>query len=131
MYYLKTKWKIFFGENFSEEIIDYSRGSIKKALLLCDESYIEIAKDIQKCLLSKNFLSINKKFEEIKSDKNLKPNIKNILDMVMLICYKNIKNDIKTNTYLIDVLNETNKNVERNGNIDLVLDNMIVQICFN
>ena len=49
----------------------------------------------------------------------------------MLICYKNIKNDIKTNTYLIDVLNETNKNVERNGNIDLVLDNMIVQICFN
>lgn len=118
------------GEEFDKEIINYSRGSVKKALTLSDDGYINIAEEIRKSFLEGNFLKINKKFEEIKSDKNLKQNIKNILETVMLVCYKNLKDNIEKYTHFITIINETNKNIERNANVDLALDNMILKICF-
>ena len=89
-----------------------------------------MAEDIRKSFLTKDFLTINKNFEEIKSDKNLKANIKNILETVILVCHKNLKDNIEKYTYIISILNETSKNIDRNANIDLALDNMILQICF-
>lgn len=118
------------GEEFDKEIINYSRGSVKKALTLSDEGYINIAEEIRKNFLEGNFLKINKKFEEIKSDKNLKQNIKNVLETVMLVCYKNLKDNIEKYTHFITIINETNKNIEKNANVDLALDNMIIKICF-
>lgn len=105
-------------------------GSVKKALTLSDEGYISIAESIEKAFVSKSFLKINKEIEHIKSDKNLKTNIKNILETVMLICYKNIKKDVRTYTDIINIINETNKNIEKNANLDLALDNMMIRICF-
>ena len=40
----------------------------------------EIAKEVAKLLESKDFLATNRKFEEIKADKNLKSNITIILE---------------------------------------------------
>ena len=36
-----------------------------------------------------------------------------ILETVMLVCYKNLKDDVKKYTFLIDVVNETSKNIEK------------------
>ena len=55
------------GNNY-EEIIKYSRGSIKKALALADEGYIGIAEAIEKAFLSRNFLKINREVEKIKEN---------------------------------------------------------------
>lgn len=122
--------KEILGNEFNEEIIKYSRGSIKRALALADEGYISIAETIEKAFLSKNFLKINREVEKIKENKNLKSNIKNILETVMLVSYKNLRNDIKEYTRIIDILNETNKNIDKNANVDLALDNMILKICY-
>lgn len=106
-------------------------GSVKKALTLADEGYINIAETIESAFITKNFLKINKEIEKLKSDKNLKSNIKTILETVMLVCYKKMKSNIKTYTEIIDIINETNKNISRNANLDLALDNMIIKICFD
>lgn len=126
----KEEIKKVLGEDFNEEVIKYAKGSVKKALTLADEGYINISNEIVKSFLTKNFLNINKKIDEIKNDKNLKANIKSILETIMLICYKNLKEDIKEYTNIIYIINETNKNIEKNANVDLALDNMIIQICF-
>lgn len=126
----KSEIQNILGEEFDKEIINYSRGSVKKALTLSEAGYINMAEDIRKSFLTKDFLTINKNFEEIKSDKNLKANIKNILETVILVCHKNLKDNIEKYTYIISILNETSKNIDRNANIDLALDNMILQICF-
>jgi predicted phosphatase len=83
-----------------------------------------------KVFKTKNFLNINREFEKIKSDKNLKANIGDILEAVNLVCYKNLKTDIEKYVEIISIVNETNKNIQRNANLDLALDNMILQICF-
>lgn len=106
-------------------------GSVKKALSLADEGYINIAEALENTFITKKFLTINKEIEKIKSDKNLKSNIKNILETVMLVCYKKMKDNIETYTQIIDILDETNKNISKNANLDLALDNMILKICFN
>lgn len=123
--------KKILGENFNDEIIKYSRGSVEKAIALANDGYVIIAENIVNEFLTRNFLNMNRKIEEIKQDKNLKSNIKNILETVMLVCYKNLKDDVKKYTFLIDVVNETNKNIEKNANVDLALDSMMLQICFN
>lgn len=117
------------GEDFNPEIIDYAKGSVQSALSLADENYICVANSLLESFLSKDFLKINKKIDEIKNDKNLKYNISNILEAIMLICYKQMKKDIDLFVKIIDIVNETNKNIERNANVDLALDSMIIRIC--
>lgn len=119
------------GSDFNPDIINYAKGSVQRALSLADENYISVANPLLEAFLTKDFLKINKKIDEIKNDKNLKSNIGNILEAIMLICYKQMKNDINTFIKIIDILNETNKNIEKNANVDLALDNMIIKLCFD
>ena len=119
------------GEDFNLDIIDYAKGSVQRALTLADENYISVAKSIFDVFMTKDFLSINKKIDEVKNDKELKSNIQSVLEAIMLICYKQITNDTNKYIKLIDILNETNKNIEKNANVDLALDNMIIKICFD
>ena len=126
----KYELKSVLGENFNEEIIEFARGSVQKALELENENYINIANELVNVFKTKDFLSINKKIEEIKNDKILKQNISIILESVLLVCYNNLKNDISKFVSMIDIINETNRDIARNANLDLALDNMIVKICF-
>lgn len=118
------------GEDYSKEIIQYAAGSVGRAMELADNNYINIAVEIVKAFKTKNFLNINREVEKIKSDKNLKASIGDILEAVNLVCYKNLKTDIEKYVEIIGIVNETNKNIQRNANLDLALDNMILQICF-
>lgn len=122
--------KVILGEKYSDELIQYASGSVGRALELSNSNYINLAIEIVKTFATKNFLIINKEIEKIKSDKNLKTNIDKILETINLVCYKNLKTDIEKYTTIIDIVNETNKNISKNANLDLALDNMILQICF-
>lgn len=126
----KEEIKEIVGSEISDEIIEFSRGSVEKTLSLANENYINLANELVKAFETKDFLIINKKIEEIKADKTLKTNISAILESIILVCYKNLKNNIEKYTYIIEVVDETNKNISRNANVDLALDNMIISICF-
>ena len=119
------------GRDFDKDIIKYSKGSIQRALALADENYISVANNLFESFLTKDFLKINSKVDEIKTDKNLKQNITNILEAIMLISYKKIRENTEYFINLIEIMNETNRNIEKNANLDLALDNMIIKICFD
>ena len=126
----KEEIKEIVGSEIDDEIIEFSRGSVEKTLSLSNENYINLANELVKAFETKDFLTINKKIEEIKSDKILKANISAILESIILVCYKNLKTNIEKYTYIIEIVDETNKNISKNANVDLALDNMIIKICF-
>ena len=97
---------------------------------MLDENYIDVASSLVKAFKTKDFLTINRKINDIKSDKDLKNKISSVLDAVILICYKELRNDAVGNMQIINIVDETNRDIMRNANFDLALDNMVVRLCF-
>lgn len=118
------------GSSVSEEILMLARGSASEALKMADEGYIDIATSLVKIFKTKDFLTINKKINEIKSDKDMKANISAILSTTLLLFYSDIKSNISENIEIIKIIDETNRDINRNANVDLALDYMINRICF-
>ena len=114
---------------YTEDAIKYSNGSYKKALDFINDDMFEIAKEIAKLLESKDFLATNRKFEEIKSDKNLKSNITIILEKTMQIFFVKLKNEKCLEYKNIEKLEETIQKIKRNANVDLALDSLMVELC--
>lgn len=114
---------------YTDEAITYSNGSYKKALDFINDDFFEIAKDVAKLLDSRDFLAVNRKFEEIKNDKNLKSNITVILEKTMQIFFMKLKNEKCFNYMYIEKLEETIQKIKRNANVDLALDSLMVELC--
>lgn len=114
----------------NQDILKFARGSAQKALALSEDNYINMARELHDVFKTKDFLTINKKFEEIKNDKLAKQNISKIMEFLLLLCYQYLKNDVLYYVFMIDIINEINRDIERNANVDLALDNMVVRICF-
>lgn len=114
---------------YTEDAIKYANGSYKKALDFVNDDLFDIAKDVAKVLESKDFLMVNRKFEEIKSDKKLKPNIEAILEKVMQIFFIKFKTEKNYEYRTIEKLEETIQKIKRNGNVDLALDSLMVELC--
>ncbi len=114
---------------YADEAIKYSNGSYKKALDFINDDIFEIAKDVAKLLESKDFLATNRKFEEIKSDKNMKSNITVILEKTMQIFFMKLKSEKCLEYKNIEKLEETIQKIKRNANVDLALDSLMVELC--
>lgn len=114
---------------YTEDAIKYANGSYKKALDFINDDLFDIAKDVAKALESKDFLIVNRKFEEIKTDKKIKPNIESILEKVMQIFFIKFKAEKNYEYRTIEKLEETIQKIKRNGNVDLALDSLMVELC--
>lgn len=125
----KEELKSIIGDNLTDEAIMFSNGSVSKAIDFMNDESFEIAKEVSKLLIEKDFLKINRKFEEIKSDKTLKSNISNILEKVMYIFHNRLKSDISFEIKLIEDIENTLQNIKRNANVDLALDLLMINIC--
>lgn len=117
------------GVEYSEDAIVFANGSAKKALDFMSDDVFEISKDLANLLIKKDFLSVNRKCEEIKADKKLKANISAILEKVMQIFFINLKNDVSFDYKLIEKTEETIQKIKRNANVDLALDSLMVEVC--
>ena len=114
---------------YTDDVIKYSNGSYKKALDFINDDMFEIAKDIAKLLESRNFLAVNRKFEEIKNDKNAKTNIVTILEKTMQIFFMKLKNEKIFEYKKLEKIEETIQKIKRNANVDLALDSLMVELC--
>ena len=117
------------GKTVSKEALEFSNGSVSKAIEYLEDETFPIAKELSEILLERDFLKINRKFEIIKSDKNLKSNISSILEKVMYIYYKNLKKDISFDLKIIESIEKTLQSIKRNANVDLSLDALMIDIC--
>lgn len=125
----KEEMELIIGKEITNEAYNYSNGSVERVLAFSDNTYYELAKELSELLLEKNFLKINRKFEEIKSDKNLKANISDIIEKVMYIFYGKLKNDDMSTVKFIDELAQVLQNLKKNANVDLALDILMINLC--
>lgn len=125
----KEEMELVIGKEITDEAYNYSNGSVERVLAFSNNNYYELAKEISNILLEKNFLKINKKFEEIKSDKNLKANISDILEKVMYIFYGKLKSGDMSATGFINELTQVLQNLKKNANVDLALDILMINLC--
>ena len=118
--------------NVSNELlrtaVSFSNGSAMKAMEVINDNNFEVENEIAETILKKNFLEMNKKFEMLKADKNLKSEIPFILEKVMYIFYNKLKMDRSFDYRLIDLLENTIENIKKNANVDLALDRMMIKI---
>lgn len=114
---------------YAEDAIKYANGSLKKALDFVNDEFFDIAKEVAKLLETKDFLAVNRKFEEIKADKKLKPNIAMILEKAMQIFFMKFRNEKNYDYTNIEKLEETIQKIKRNANVDLALDSLMVELC--
>ena len=111
-----------------EIAVNFSNGSAMKAMEVISDNNFEIENEIAETILKKNFLEMNKKFEMLKNDKNLKSDIQFILEKVMYIFYNKLKSYKSFDYRLIDLLECTIENIKKNANVDLALDSMMIRI---
>lgn len=117
------------GKEISKDAYDFSNGSIEKVIEFSNDESYEVAKEISKLLIEKDFFKINKKFEEIKNDKNLKTNISNVLEKLMYIYHSKLKNADLSVVQLIEYVSQALQNLKKNANTDLVLDMLMINAC--
>ena len=114
---------------YAEDAIKYANGSLKKALDFVNDEFFDIAKEVANLLETKEFLAVNRKFEEIKVDKKLKSNIVIILEKTMQIFFLKFRTEKNYEYKNIEKLEETIQKIKRNANVDLALDSLMVELC--
>lgn len=114
---------------FTKDAIEYANGSAKRAMYFISDDTFEISKKLADIILERDFLKLNRKFDEIKSDKALKSNIEHILENTMQIFFNKFKKDVTFNFEIINMLEKTIQNIRRNANVDLALDLFMLDVC--
>ena len=116
--------------DLNSDAIMYSLGSASRALKLADDKEIEIAKKLVDAFSSKDFLKMNHEMELIKADKNFKNECGNLLQTMSIVCYHRLKQNPSLYARYIELIEETKNKLQKNGNLDLTLDNLMIQICY-
>ena len=111
------------------EALDYANGSAKKAMEYTNDDTIEISQELFKLVLKRDFLELNRKFEQVKADKKLKEQIEHILENIMHLCFYALKQDVTFDYKIIELLEKTIQKIRRRANVDLALDVFMLDIC--
>ncbi len=111
------------------EALDYANGSAKKAMEFINDDTIEISQELFKLVLKRDFLELNRKFEQVKADKKLKEQIEHILENIMHLCFNTLKQDVTFDYKIIELLEKTIQKIRRRANVDLALDVFMLDIC--
>lgn len=105
---------------------DIARGSASRATELFESDLYNLADDVMKIIDKKDFLTLNKKFMEIKqSDED----ILRLLEMIKILYHKSIKENTCEKIRIIELIDNTLKNLNLNANVDLAIDSFMIKVC--
>ena len=104
---------------------DFARGSASKALALINDSTYSLSKELVDVLEKHNFIDVNRKLSEIKSMDDV--DMCKLLEFSKIIYYKDLKTDTYKKVKKISLIDETIRNIKRNANLDLTLDNLNIK----
>ena len=68
--------------------------------------------------------------DELKKDKDFKNKVNQLIETLLMVCYQSFKKEIAPYAKWIEIIEKTSRDIQKNANIDLALDNMIIQICY-
>lgn len=104
---------------------DFARGSASKALALINDSTYNLSKELVDVLEKHNFIDVNRKLSEIKSMDDV--DMCKLLEFSKIIYYKDLKTDTYKKVKKISLIDEAIRNIKRNANLDLTLDNLNIK----
>jgi DNA polymerase-3 subunit delta' len=116
--------KYYNGERIDDEVFKYSRGSISKMNKIKGENFFEVAGKIKEAIDSKDLLLMNKQINLVIKNKNLKENITEILDYLIFLYFNNIGSDYIKNTRIIEIIESSKQDLNRNANTEIALNAM-------
>lgn len=125
---LEEMHKYYERQNINEELYKYARGSIGKLEKIKDSNYIENVIELEQALSYSDLLEMNKALSKIKENKNVKENINEILDLLMIKLNTELKKDYSKKIKQIEIIEECRRNLKRNSNFDITLDCMMVKL---
>ena len=111
-------------------LIPYAGGSVQKLMKLASGDFLETANQLIAAFQTKDLLVINRKINELKSNKDFKNTIEQLLETVLIVCHQSLKQKVEPYLRWIDIIETTSRNIQKNANIELALDNMMIQICY-
>lgn len=114
------------NQNIDEELYKYAKGSIGKLEKLKSSTYIENVIELEKAISYLDLLEMNKALTKLKESKELKENIEEILDLLIIKFSKEIMDYSKIKQ--IEIIEECRRNLKRNSNFDITLDLMMIKL---
>ena len=117
-----------FNESISSELLLYSNGSASKYLKLKDSNYINNVLLLQSALDKNDLLTINKIFTELKENKNIKEEIDDILDLLIIKLRAELLDSPAKKIKQIEMVEQTKNSLKRNANLDTQLDYLAVRL---
>ena len=116
------------GQNISENLFQYARGSIGKLEKIKNSNYIENVMELEKALSYQDLLEMNRALTKIKENKTIKEEIQDILELLIVKLNSELKEDYTKKIAQIEIIEECKKNLKRNANFDITLDYMMVKL---
>ena len=116
------------GQDVSESLFQYARGSIGKLEKIKNSNYIENVIEIEKALSYQDLLEMNRALTKIKENKTIKEEIQDILELLIVKLNSELKEDYAKKIAQIEIIEECKKNLKRNANFDITLDYMMVKL---
>lgn len=116
------------GQDISESLFQYARGSIGKLEKIKNSNYIENVIEIEKALSYQDLLEMNRALTKIKENKTIKEEIQDILELLIVKLNSELKEDYAKKIAQIEIIEECKKNLKRNANFDITLDYMMVKL---
>ena len=115
-------------KNESEELLQYARGSIGKLEKIKNSNYIQSVIELEKALNYQDLLEMNRALTKIKEKKEMKENIQDILELLMIKLNAELSQNYIKKIAQIEIIEECCKKLKRNANFDITLDYMMIQL---
>lgn len=115
-------------KNESEELLQYARGSIGKLKKIKNSNYIQSVIELEKALNYQDLLEMNRALSKIKEKKEMKENIQDILELLMIKLNAELSQNYIKKIAQIEIIEECCKKLKRNANFDITLDYMMIQL---
>lgn len=122
---MKTYCKM---KNEGEELLLYARGSIGKLEKLKNSNYVKNVLELENALNLQDLIEMNRALTKVKENKEVKENIQEILQLLMIKLNSELEQDYSKKIAQIEVLEECCEKLKRNANFDITLDYMMIQL---
>lgn len=111
-----------------EELIDYSDGSFERLVNLSNSDYMDSVILLEAAVQNGNILNMNRALKELRKNKNIKEEINDILNLLIIKLSKNVSDNYELKTRQISIIEEVRSNISKNANLDTSLDYMMVKL---
>lgn len=115
-------------QNESEDLLQYARGSIGKLEKIRNSNYIQNVIEFEKAFDFQDLLEMNRALTKIKENKEIKENIQDILELLMIKWNTELSQNYAKKIAQIEIIEECCRKLKRNANFDITLDYMMIQL---